>query len=96
MCLRDLKTGPLVPPKNRLIITIKTTALIIIIIIIIIIIKIIIIIIIIIIIKWHALHWNIFEGKGVYFISIFNWKQTVVPKSFSEIHLSPAHVNLHV
>ena len=82
MCLRDLKTGPLVPPKNRLIITIKTTALI--------------IIIIIIIIKWHALHWNIFEGKGVYFISIFNWKQTVVPKSFSEIHLSPAHVNLHV
>ena len=81
MCLRDLKTGPLVPPKNRLIITIKTTAL---------------IIIIIIIIKWHALHWNIFEGKGVYFISIFNWKQTVVPKSFSEIHLSPAHVNLHV
>ena len=84
MCLRDLKTGPLVPPKNRLIITIKTTALIII------------IIIIIIIIKWHALHWNIFEGKGVYFISIFNWKQTVVPKSFSEIHLSPAHVNLHV
>ena len=86
MCLRDLKTGPLVPPKNRLIITIKTTALIIIIIIIIIIIK----------IKWHALHWNIFEGKGVYFISIFNWKQTVVPKSFSEIHLSPAHVNLHV
>ena len=84
MCLRDLKTGPLVPPKNRLIITIKTTALIII------------IIIIIIIIKWHALHWNIFEGKGVYFISIFNWRQTVVPKSFSEIHLSPAHVNLHV
>ena len=82
MCLRDLKTGPLVPPKNRLIITIKTTALI--------------IIIIIIIIKWHALHWNIFEGKGVYFISSFNWNQTVVLKSFSEIHLSPAHVNLHV
>ena len=25
MCLRDLKTGPLVPPKNRLIITITTT-----------------------------------------------------------------------
>ena len=88
MCLRDLKTGPLVPPKNRLIITITTTTTLIIIVII--------IIIIIIIIKWHALYWNIFEGKGVYFISIFNWNQTVVPKSFSEIHLSPAHVNLHV
>ena len=86
MCLRDLKTGPLVPPKNRLIIitTTTTTTLIII------------IIIIIIIIKWHASYWNTFEGKGVYFISSFNWNQTVVPKSFSEIHLSPAHVNLHV
>ena len=58
MCLRDLKTGPLVPPKNRLIMTITTTALIII------------IIIIIIIIKWHALYWNIFEGKGVYLFQV--------------------------
>ena len=89
MCLRDLKTGPLVPPKNRLIITITTTTTTTLIIIII-------IIIIIILIKWHALYWNIFEGKGAYFISSFNWNQTVVPKSFSEIHLSPAHVNLHV
>ena len=60
MCLRDLKTGPLVPPKNRLIITIKTTALIII--------TIIIIIIIIIIIKWHALYWNINFLKAKVFI----------------------------
>ena len=82
MCLRDLKTGPLVPPKNRLIIIITTTTTL--------------TIIIIIIIKWHASYWNTFEGKGVYFISSFNWNQTVVPKSFSEIHLSPAHVNLHV
>ena len=81
MCLRDLKTGPLVPPKNRLIIITTTTTT---------------LIIIIIIIKWHASYWNTFEGKGVYFISSFNWNQTVVPKSFSEIHLSPAHVNLHV
>ena len=42
------------------------------------------------------MYWNIFEGKGVYFISSFNRNQTVVLKSFSEIHLSPAHVNLHV
>ena len=63
MCLRDLKTGPLVPPKNRLIITIKTTALIIITIIIIII-----TIIIIIIIKWHALYWNINFLKAKVFI----------------------------
>ena len=68
MCLRDLKTGPLVPPKNRLIITIKTTALII-------------IIIIIIIIKWHALYWNIFEGKGVYFY----FKFQLEANSFTEI-----------
>ena len=81
MCLRDLKTGPLVPPKNRLIIITTTTTT---------------LTIIIIIIKWHASYWNTFEGKGVYFISSFNWNQTVVPKSFSEIHLSPAHVNLHV
>ena len=56
MCLRDLKTGPLVPPKNRLII------------ITIIIIIITIIIIIIIIIKWHALYWNINFLKAKVFI----------------------------
>ena len=51
MCLRDLKTGPLVPPKNRLIIITTTTTTLT-------------IIIIIIIIKWHASYWNTFEGKG--------------------------------